>query len=129
VAYYALVPSAQLQLRTSPGDHSPSWFPVNDLPAMTLDHGAIIAMAHQRLAAKLAYSTIAVRFLPERFTLSALQSVYETILGETLDKRNFRKRIVSMGCIEPTDELLREGNHRPARLYRARHPGKIEIIK
>lgn len=129
VAYYALVPSQQLQLRALGPDDGLLWFSVGGLPPLILDHGEIIAMAHQRLAAKLAYSTIALQFMPEAFTLSALQSVYETILGETLDKRNFRKRILAMDCIEATGELLREGSHRPARLYRTKYPGKIEIIK
>ncbi len=127
VAYYALVPSAQLGL----GNLNPvlRWFPLTQLPVMMLDHAEIVSMAHQRLVAKLAYSTIALQFMPERFTLSALQKVYETIQGETLDKRNFRKRVLALGCIEATDTLSREGSHRPARLYRVTDPGKIEFIK
>jgi 8-oxo-dGTP diphosphatase len=129
VAYYALVPTQQLRILTRPQEKRLGWFPIDGRPPLILDHGEIIAMAHGRLAAKLAYSTIALQFMPQRFTLSALQSVYETILGEPLDKRNFRKRILAMGCIEATGELLRAGNYRPARLYRAKDPDKIEIIK
>ncbi len=129
VAYYALVPLQQLCLCGSSTDEKPCWFTMdNTLPASP-DHSEIIAMAHRRLAAKLSYSTIALQFMPKRFTLSALQSVYEIILGETLDKRNFRKRVLSMGCIETTGEFSREGNHRPARLYRVKNPGKVEFIK
>ncbi len=127
VAYYALVPSAQLGL----GELNPAlrWFPLTRPPKMVLDHAEIVNMAHKRLAAKLAYSTIALQFMPERFTLSVLQKVYETIQGEMLDKRNFRKRVLALGCIEATDEMSREGSHRPARLYRVKDPGKIEFIK
>ncbi len=128
VAYYALVPDQQLHLRERQHERL-CWFPVNQLPPLALDHTTIVAMAHKRLAAKLAYSTIALQFMPERFTLSALQAVYETILGAALDKRNFRKRVLAMGCLEATGELDRQGNHRPARLYRARTPGKVEFIK
>jgi 8-oxo-dGTP diphosphatase len=128
VAYYALVPDQQLHLRERRHERL-RWFPVNHLPLLALDHATIVALAHKRLAAKLAYSTIALQFMPERFTLSALQSVYETILGATLDKRNFRKRVLAMGCLEATGELDRHGNHRPARLYRARTPGRVEFIK
>ena len=129
VAYYALVPLQQLCLCGSSTDEKPCWFTINNTPPVSPDHSEIIAMAHRRLAAKLSYSTIALQFMPKRFTLSALQSVYEIILGETLDKRNFRKRVLSMGCIETTDEFSREGNHRPARLYRVKNPGKVEFIK
>jgi len=128
VAYYALVPAEQLRLRERQADGL-DWFAITRLPPLALDHADIIAMAHKRLAAKLAYTTIALQFMPERFTLSALQSVYETILGAALDKRNFRKRVLAMGCLEATSELDRHGNHRPARLYRARTPGKVEFIK
>ena len=128
VAYYALAPDEQLRLceRRAVGL---DWFAITQLPSLVLDHATIIALAHKRLAAKLAYTTIALQFMPERFTLSTLQSVYETILGAALDKRNFRKRVMAMGCLETTGELDRNGNHRPARLYRTRTPGKVEFIK
>ena len=86
-------------------------------------------MAHQRLVAKLDYSTIAFQFMPETFTLGELQTVYEIILREPLDKRNFRKRVLALDRIAATGELRRNGNHRPARLYRLKFPDKVEIIK
>lgn len=129
VAYYALVPSRQLQLRPLAQDEELSWFSVRGLPSLALDHDEVVTLANRRLAAKLTYSTIALQFLPELFALSDLQRVYETILGEPLDKRNFRKRILAMDYVEATGELSRQGKHRPARLYRAKHPGKINIIK
>jgi 8-oxo-dGTP diphosphatase len=129
VAYYALVPPQRLELQAGNGEHELRWFGIAARPPLILDHDEIVAMAHQRLAAKLAYSTIALQFMPEYFTLSALQGVYETILGEPLDKRNFRKRILAMGCVEPTGALSRAGKHRPARLYRAKYPRKIDFTK
>jgi 8-oxo-dGTP diphosphatase len=129
VAYYALVPPQRLQLQTQRGENEIRWFTIHRRPPLILDHNDIVTMAHRRLAAKLAYSTIALQFMPEYFTLSALQGVYETILGEPLDKRNFRKRILAMGCVEPTGELSRAGKHRPARLYRAKSPHKIDFVK
>lgn len=129
VAYYALVPAERPPLQAPGGNPPVDWRPVNALPPLILDHACIVALAHQRLASKLAYSTIALQFMPTSFTLSALQTVYETILGEPLDKRNFRKRILAMSCIEATGAMTREGNHRPARLYRATHPRRIEFLK
>jgi 8-oxo-dGTP diphosphatase len=129
VAYYALVSPHKLQLCHSAQEAKLQWFATDKLPRLVLDHDQIITLAQRRLAAKLAYSTIALQFLPERFTLSDLQRVYETILDEVLDKRNFRKRVLTMDCIEATGELSRLGNHRPAKLYRAKRLDKIEIIK
>ena len=79
--------------------------------------------------AKLEYSSIALQFMPEAFTLSELQRVYETVQGEPLDKRNFRKRILALDLIEETGRLRRSGSHRPAREYRIKHPQRVEIIK
>ncbi len=130
VAYYALVPLDRLtEPRAASDAAAVGWFAIDALPPLAFDHDQILSMAHERLAAKLEYSTIALQFMPEKFTLSQLQQVYETILGETLDKRNFRKRVIAMGCLEETGELLREGKHRPARLYRVRAPGRVEFIR
>ena len=86
-------------------------------------------MAYERLSAKLDYSTIAFQFMPREFTLSELQHVYEVILREPMDKRNFRKRILGLDLIEETGQDRRDGAHRPARLYRVKDPGRIDIIK
>lgn len=129
VAYYALVPSGRLQLRAARDSEGVAWFALSELPELAFDHAAIVATAHQRLAAKLAYSTIAFQFMPEKFTLSDLQAVYEIILDETLDKRNFRKRILSLAQIEDTGEVRRNGSHRPARLYTVRNRDEVQIIR
>ena len=86
-------------------------------------------MAHDRLVAKLEYSTIAFQLMPEAFTLTELQHVYELIERREIDKRNFRKRILALGVIEPTGEEKREGPHRPAKLYRVIDRSKVEVIK
>jgi len=86
-------------------------------------------MAHERLVAKLDYSTIAFQFMPCAFTLSELQEVYEIILREEMDRRNFRKWILALEQIEETGEERREGAHRPAKLFRVKHPERVEIIK
>ena len=67
--------------------------------------------------------------MPETFTLSELQRVYESLLNAPLDKRNFRKRILSLEQIEETGGLKRTGSHRPAREYRLKTPGRVDIIK
>ena len=129
VAYYALVPSERLQLRTAADAEGVGWFALDELPELAFDHTEMVDVAHQRLAAKLHYSTIAFQFMTEKFTLSELQQVYEIILNQAMDKRNFRKRILALDQIEGTSEERRTGNHRPARLYRIKNPGEVRIIK
>ena len=129
VAYYALVPAGGHPTETAPPVDRAVWAAVNALPALAPDRAGIVALAHRRLAAKLAYSTIALQLMPERFTLSELQAVHETVLGEPLDKRNFRKRVLALDCIEATGDMARHGGHRPARLYRAKRPGQVDFIK
>jgi 8-oxo-dGTP diphosphatase len=129
VAYYALISSERLSLHAASDADAVAWFAMGKLPTLAFDHGDIITMAHQRLVAKLDYSTIAFQFMPTTFTLSELQEVYETILCAGLDKRNFRKWVLTMECIEETGNERRNGAHRPAKLYRVKNPGKVEIIK
>jgi 8-oxo-dGTP diphosphatase len=129
VAYYALLPPDRINIRAASDAKEVAWFQVKNLPSLAFDHAEIVAMAHQRLAAKLNYSTIALQFMPENFSLSELQQVYESILGEHLDKRNFRKRLKTLDCIRDTGKSRRNGNHRPARLYTVKSPGTVEFIK
>ncbi len=129
VAYYALVPSKRLRLRTDEDSEGVGWFALNELPELAFDHGEMVGTAHQRLAAKLDYSTIAFQFMPDRFTLSDLQKVFQIILNCDLDKRNFRKRMLAMDQIRQTPEVRRNGSHRPARLYRVNNPHEVQIIK
>ena len=129
VAYYALIRSDQVSLTASTDAEAVGWFGLDELPPLAFDHTDIVDMAQQRLIAKLDYSTIGFQFMGDTFTLSELQTVYETILGEAIDKRNFRKWILALEQVEETGELRREGPHRPAKLYRAIDRDKVEIIK
>lgn len=129
VTYYALVPSDRIELRAASDAAAADWFALERLPAMAFDHAQIIALAHRRLVAKLDYSTIAFQFMPETFTLGELQGVYELLLNEKVDKRNFRKRMLALQQIKETGTLRRNGKHRPARIYRVQNPERVEIIR
>jgi 8-oxo-dGTP diphosphatase len=129
VAYYALVPSDEIDIQAGSDAEGVSWFGMQELPELAFDHPTILDMAYERLRAKLDYSTIAFQFMPRTFTLSELQHVYEVILREPVDKRNFRKRMLSLDLIVDTGKDKRDGAHRPARLYRVRHPKRIDFIK
>jgi 8-oxo-dGTP diphosphatase len=116
VAHYALVPNSQvLQAGTDAADAA--WFPIAKLPSLAFDHREIVDHAHERLRNKLEYSNVGFQLLPEKFTLSELQMVHEAVLGETLDKRNFRRKIIQQGIVKATKDVQKAGR-RPAQLYR-----------
>jgi len=121
--YFALVDSGSAHLARRRA-WFPAWHPVDDLPQLAFDNRRVIDYAFQRLRAKLEYSNVAYSLLPAEFTLSQLQRAYEAILARPLDKRNFRKRMLSLGIIEATGRTETEGRHRPAQLYafRERRP-------
>jgi len=125
VVYYALIPTDHVELNAADDADEADWFAIDELPPLAFDHDDILAMAHERLCAKLDYSTIALQFMPEEFTLTELQRVYEIILREELDKRNFRKQITAQGQIKATGNKRRDGSHRPAALYRVIDRSKV----
>jgi 8-oxo-dGTP diphosphatase len=112
VAYYALVDEAAL-VRSQV-----ELVAVDRVPALPFDHNAIVAAALARLRGKASYSSLPAFLLPRTFTLSQLQDVYERVLGQTLDKSSFRRKIEAQGMVTPVDEMVRGGRHRPAQLYR-----------
>jgi 8-oxo-dGTP diphosphatase len=123
VTYFALVDLARTRLR---GDLEwrPGWHPLGALPPLAFENERVIAYARQRLQAKLEYTNVVYSLLPSRFTLTQMQRVYEAILGEAIDKRNFRRRVVGLGIVHETGQTQKQGPHRPAMLYEftAREP-------
>ncbi|MEN6373128.1 MAG: NUDIX domain-containing protein [Armatimonadota bacterium] len=117
VAYYALVNLYDHHIQAATDARNALWFPVDDLPQLVFDHNLIIETAHERLKGKVRYQPIGFELLPERFTLSQLQHLYEIILETTLDKRNFRKKILGMDLLVELDEVQQDVAHRAARLY------------
>lgn len=117
VAYYGLVKLAQHEIAASTDAAQAAWFAIDDMPPLAFDHARIVGAALTRLKGKVRYQPIGFELLPAKFTLSQLQHLYETILERTLDKRNFRKKILSMGFIAELDEIEQDVAHRAARLY------------
>ncbi|RMF26477.1 MAG: NUDIX domain-containing protein [Chloroflexi bacterium] len=126
VAYFALVPANTITPRAGSDASEARWWSMYDLPDLAFDHEQILKYALTRLRYKLEYTAVGFELLPESFTLSELQRAYEIILGEKLDKRNFRRKILSAQVIEPTGEY-RTGEGRPARLYRFRDDAVAEV--
>jgi 8-oxo-dGTP diphosphatase len=127
VAYVGLM--AEPARPAGPPGAPVEWRPAARLPALAYDHGGVIELALARLRAKLQYTNLAYTLLPPTFTLGELQSHYETILGRRLDRRNFRRKVLSLGLLRPLGRM-RRGAHRPAALYafRSRRPISVSIL-
>ena len=131
IAYYALVniDSYDKQLVRR---HNAFWADINELPVLIFDHKEMVAKARYIMKQKASHKPIGFKLLPDLFTLTQLQTLYEAIYGETMDKRNFRKRVADMDFVEQTDEIDKAGSKRGARLYRInsdayRKNGKFKI--
>jgi 8-oxo-dGTP diphosphatase len=128
VAYFALVNSERFHPKTTEYYRGIAWQDIDHLPDLAFDHTEVIRCGVERLRTKIAYSNIAYGLLPRAFTLSEMQSVYESIMGKSLDKRNFRKRILSLGLLRETGDMRRGEVSRPAKLYAFRIR-KAKIVK
>jgi 8-oxo-dGTP diphosphatase len=127
IAYFALTPTgAAIRSEGGSDARQARWYPWGELPRLAFDHSEIIAYALRRLRYKLEYTAAGFELLPNEFTLSELQRTYEMILGENLDKRNFRRRILEAGIIEPTLHR-RSSEGRPAQLYHYRADAVAEV--
>ena len=117
VAHFALVKLADVLARADTDAAEAQWFPVAGPPALAFDHSRILSTAYTRLQGKVRYQPIGFELLPEKFTLSQLQHLYEAILGTQLDKRNFRKKVLGFDFLVPLRDRT-EGIGRPAQLFR-----------
>jgi 8-oxo-dGTP diphosphatase len=117
VAYYALINLSEQKIKATTDAREAAWFPVAHPPKLAFDHDKILSVALARLQGKIRYQPIGFELLPKKFTLSQLQKLYETILGEPLDKRNFRSKILKMNLLIALDERQTGVSHRAARLY------------
>ena len=117
IAYYALVKPEKYKLIPGPKTSEVKWFKISDIPSLPFDHDTILKQALKQLQKNIRYKPIGFELLPKKFTLTELQSLYETILGRELDKRNFRKKILSMNLLEKLDEKQMGVAHRRPNLY------------
>ena len=117
VAYYALVKLSDHRLKAATDAAHAQWFPLSKVPGLAFDHADILAVASERLKGKVRYQPIGFELLPNKFTLSQLQHLYEAVLEVRLDKRNFRKKVLGFGLLLPLKETQMAGRHRPAQLF------------
>lgn len=130
IAYMALMPAPKDAPVASAKYSDASWLPVAKLPHLAYDHDLILRTAVERLRDKLTWSNLAWSLLPKEFTLTELQGLYEMILGKKIDKRNFRKKILSVGVLKETGRRRSDRAHRPAALYRfaQRRPTAVNLF-
>jgi 8-oxo-dGTP diphosphatase len=126
VAYFALIRPEPVRGSTDAAEAA--WFPADKPPRLAFDHAAVLDAGFRRLRAKVGYTTLGSQLLPEEFTLTQLQSLYETLLRRPLDKRNFRRRVLSLGLIRAVRGKTSRGAHRPAQLYAFRS-GPVQVLE
>jgi len=119
IAHMAIIKKDDLNVKTDDRYTDIAWFPVDELPELAYDHSEIISYWLERLKWKITYSTISLSLMPDKFTLSELQKVFEIVLKKELDKRNFRKKMLKSKVIEDTWEKKTIWVPRPAALFRA----------
>ena len=117
VAYYALLTTDTVPLVAGTDAGAAQWMPARRHPSLAFDHERILKYAVERLVNKLEYSTVGFKLLPKKFTLGQLQRVYETVLGRSLDKRNFRRKMALLDVLKPLEEWIQDGPSRPAQLF------------
>lgn len=117
IAYYALIDTNEYDEQELTG-YSAQWFPINELPELIFDHQDMVDAAKARLRQKASSQPVGFELLPEKFTLPELQQLYEAIYETELDKRNFRRRILSMDVLVKTDEKEKKYSKKGAFLYK-----------
>ncbi len=118
VAYFALVNSTQLKVQAATDAEDAKWFSIKNLPPLAFDHHTILQTAYKRLQSKLTYQPIGFDLLSTEFLFSQLENLYSTILEKEIDRRNFRKKILSLEIIEETAKFGSKKNGRPAKLFK-----------
>lgn len=117
IGYYALVDPSLYELKPSWHASDAKWFDTNKLPKLAFDHSDIVNKALLTLKKEVKLKPIGFELLPKKFTLSELQNLYEVVVGKTLDRRNFRKKLKAMDILKELNEV-KEGAHRPAKLFK-----------
>lgn len=117
VAYYSLVKTSDFKLHPASFAQTAQWFSVNEVPKLAFDHNEIQSACRHQLELRARHEPVGFELLPPKFTLTRLQQLYECLLQTKLEKRNFRKKVLSMGILEELEEIQEGVAHRPARFY------------
>jgi len=130
IVYFALLPEIHNVDQELNEPRRREWFALDSLPRLAFDHGKIVEYAKIQLAQRALHQPIAFELLPYRFSLTQIQQLYEVILGRNLDKRNFRKKLLTEELLIETSHFEEGTKHRPAKLYRfnrRKHLARVRI--
>ncbi|HIC8644197.1 TPA: NUDIX hydrolase [Elizabethkingia meningoseptica] len=117
VAYLGLVNPSYFELFADSDAEDAQWFSIHKLPQLAFDHQKIIDTALKRLRTKIQYQPIGFNLLNEEFPFSDLENLYKAIIGQEIDRRNFRKKIMSYGLLNETNNFKKEGSGRPGKMF------------
>lgn len=129
VAYFALVDPSKLEIKADSDAEKVQWFKINEVPKLAFDHNSILKKAVERLKSKLTYEPIGFDLLPKEFLFSELENLYCTILEKEIERRNFRKKILSFGIVEETENYSPIKTGRPAKLFRFNKLKYSDLVK
>ncbi|MEE9350215.1 MAG: NUDIX domain-containing protein [Flavobacteriaceae bacterium] len=118
ISYIALINPKNYSLKADTDAKDTKWFDINDIPKLAFDHNDIITNGLERLKAKINYQPIGFELLNSKFPFSDLESLYQTILSKKIDRRNFRKKLLSFEILQETTEIQNIGSGRPAKLFK-----------
>ena len=129
IAYIALINPKNYSLKADTDAKDAKWFDVKNIPSLAFDHKDIITIGLERLKAKINYQPIGFELLNSKFPFSDLENLYQTILDKKIDRRNFRKKLLSFGILQETNEIQKKESGRPAKLFKFNKQKYREIQK
>ena len=118
VAYFGLIKPSAFKILAATDAEEVQWFKITELPSLSFDHEAILQMAITRLQGKITYEPIGFELLDTKFPFSDLEKLYATLLGRAIDRRNFRKKMLSLNILDELEEKVSKGSGRPANLFK-----------
>jgi 8-oxo-dGTP diphosphatase len=118
VSYFGLVRPQDFQIVAQTDAEDVAWFNIKKLPKLGFDHKTIIDTAIKRLRGKITYEPVGFELLDKEFPFSDLEKLYQTLLDQEIDRRNFKKKIIGLGILEELDETIQRKSGRPARLFK-----------
>lgn len=129
VAYFGLIKPSAFKIFASTDAEEVQWFNINALPELSFDHDKILELAITRLQGKITYEPIGFELLDNKFPFSDLEKLYTTLLGRAIDRRNFRKKLLSLNILDELDEKISKGSGRPANLFKFNHKRYFQLKK
>ncbi|MEJ1242459.1 NUDIX domain-containing protein [Chryseolinea sp. T2] len=127
ISYFGLVRPRDFELVARTDAEDVAWFNISKLPPLAFDHKKIVETAISRLRGKITYEPVGFELLDKEFPFSDLENLYQTLLDQPIDRRNFKKKISSLGILEELDRTVQRGAGRPARLFRFNRKKYFEL--